>query len=248
MKKTSTVIAACFMGLMAQAQLIDDFSTAGLGEYTQTRILDNAISEANIAFSDATGSLGAAYGGTLNAAEQVVFLRTDYSLTVGNTLWVDVLFPTQASQMDFGIAVSATASPSSGADTRGTFNWAGVYVRPSQNAVRCTSSINGTVTTSAGVLTADETTVSKLFIQRVTSTQFILGYVNASAVSFTNATLNFTATDVGTAIGFYADLRATTDTLGMLDNLTISPIPEPSTLALCGMGFLGMIAVMRRKK
>ena len=86
MKKISAVIVACSVGMMSQAQLVDDFSTVGLGEYTQTRVLDNAISEANISFSDSTGSLGASYGGTLAAVEQVVLLRTDYSLTIDSTL------------------------------------------------------------------------------------------------------------------------------------------------------------------
>ncbi|HLP78206.1 MAG TPA: PEP-CTERM sorting domain-containing protein, partial [Candidatus Paceibacterota bacterium] len=231
----------------AQAQLIDDFS-GGLGAYTLTRILDNGIAEANVSFSAASGALVASYGGTLSQAEQVVFLRNDYSLSVGSRLTVDAAFPTQTSQMDFGIAVGATATPTGAAvgstDVRGGFNWAAVYIRPSQDAVRSTSAINGTVTTGSGILTAVETSVSKLFIERTSLTSFNLGYVDTSAVDHISQTVNFTATDVGTAIGFYADLRAPGGTLGSLDNLAV---PEPSSFALAGLGFAAF-GLFRRQR
>jgi hypothetical protein len=251
MKTTSLTIAACLAAAVAQAQLIDDFSVAGLGEYDRTRILDNGVAEANVSFADASGALVASYTGTLNQPEQLVFLRNDFSLAVGNRLLVDVLFPTQTSEMDFGIAVSATATPTAASagdtDTRDTFNWAGVYVRPNQNAVRSTSSINGAVVTATGILTADETSVSQLFIERNTDTLFTVGYYDTSATRFESRTVTFTTTDVGTAIGFYGDLRANGGSLGSLDNLRIVAIPEPSVLALAGIGLLGLIFRLRRK-
>ncbi len=252
MKKLTLIASACLLGVMAQAQLIDNFSGGSLGSYTLTRILDNGVAEANVSFSDASGALMASYGGTVNQAEQVVLLRNDFNLAVGNVLLVDVSFPTQTSQMDFGLAVSATGSPTgvgnpTPTDTRTTFNWAGVYARPSQNAVRAASSINGVLDTGTGVLTADETTVSQLFIERNSSTDFTLGYYNTSAARIVSRTVTFTATDVGTALGFYGDLRAVGGTLGSLDNLRITVIPEPSMAALLGLGVLGLIGRLRRK-
>jgi hypothetical protein len=252
MKKLSLITAVCLAGAVSQAQLIDSFSGGSLGSYTLTRILDNNVSVANVSFSDAGGVLSAAYGGTGNAAEQVVLLRNDFSLSIGSRLLVDVVFPTQTSEMDFGLAVSATATPSSvvnptPTDTRGTFNWAGVYVRPSQNAVRSTSSINGTVVTGTGVLTVDETLVSRLFIERTSATDFVLGYYNTSDVRVDSRTVTFTATDVGNAIGFYGDLRAVGGTLGSLDNLRIEVVPEPTSVALLGLGSLGLVFRWRRK-
>ncbi len=250
MKKISLIITACSMAVAAQAQVVDNFDTAGLGEYTVTRILDNAVSEANVSFSDGAGTLSASYGGTTAAAEQVVQLRNDFSLGVGKRLLVDVLFPTQTSQMDFGIAVSATATPSGAVvgttDTRATFNWAAVYVRPSQDAVRSTSSINGTVVTGTGVLSAGETTVSQLFIERTSLTDFTLGYYDTGAVRHDSRTATFTANDVGTAIGFYADLRAVGGSLGALDNLRIEDVPEPGSLSLLALGGIGALIVRRR--
>ena len=252
MKKLSLIMSACLMGMIAQAQLIDDFSGGSLGSYTLTRVLDNGVAEANVAFSDAGGSLMASYGGTISQPEQVVFLRSDFSLGIGNVLLVDVAFPAQSSQMDFGIAVSATATPGgvvnpTPTDTRTTFNWTGIYVRPSQNAVRAASSIGGVLDTGTGVLGADETTVGQLFIERNSATDFTLGYYDTSSVRYVSRTVSFGATDVGTAIGFYADLRAVNGTLGSLDNLRVAIIPEPSIAALLGFGMLGLISRLRRK-
>lgn len=252
MKKIGIIMIASLMTMGVQAQLIDSFSGVGLGAYTLTRILDNGVAEANVSFSDASGALVASYAGTINQAEQVVFLRNDFSLAVGNRLLVDVLFPTQTSDLDFGIAVSATATPNSVAnptltDTRSTFNWTAVYARPNQNAVRSASSINGTLVTATGVLTADETTVGQLFIERNSSTLFTLGYFDTSAVRHDSRTVTFTTSDVGTAIGFYGDLRAVGGTLGSLDNLRMELIPEPSTAALAGLGLLALIARRLRR-
>lgn len=251
MKKLGLVLSACLLSALAQGQLIDDFNVPGLGQYTQTRVLDNGISEANVSFSDASGSLVSSYGGTLNQPEQVLLLRNDFNLAVGNALLVDVLFLTQASQMDFGIAVSATNTPTSASiadtDTRDTFNWAAVYVRPSQDAVRATSSIGGAVTTGTGVLTVNETLVSYLFIERNSATDFTLGYIDNAANRIVSTSITFGATDVGTALGFYADLRAAGGSLGSLDNLTITAIPEPATGALLGLGVLALILARRRR-
>jgi hypothetical protein len=34
----------------------------------------------------------------------------------------------------------------------------------------------------------------------------------------------------------------------VLDNITITPVPEASTLALCGVGMLAFVGLRRRKK
>jgi hypothetical protein len=229
--------------------VVDDFNSPGLGEYTLTRVLDNGVAESNVSFSDTSGALVASYGGTINQPEQVLFLRNDATLGVGEKLVVDVAQAVSTSQMDFGIAVSATATPTgvsnpTPTDTRGLTNWLAVYVRPSQDSVRVTSSISGTVVTATGVLGSVETAVSKLFIERLSTTSFAVGYINTSAVSFTNTTVNFTATDVGSAIGFYGDLRAAGGVLGGLDNLRIIPEPTAGLLALIGIG--GLVSLRKR--
>ena len=184
----------------------------------------------------------------MNQPEQVVFLRDDATLGVGEKLLADVSMAALASQMDFGIAVSATKTPTAASagdtDVRDGFNWASVSVRPSQNAIRVNSSINGVVTTGSGVLATDEALVSRLFIERLSSTSYKVGYVNTSNVAANALTINFTTSDVGNAIGFYADLRAAGGTLGTLDNLRI--VPEPAAGMLGMLGLIGLVSLRKR--
>ena len=246
---TKQAFTCCLLGapiLSSQAAtLVDSFSDVPLTEYTQTRILDNGAATANVSFSAPSGALFASYAGSPNAPEQVVLLRNDFSLSIGQTLIVDVAQSTTTAQMDFGIAVSNTLTPTSivnggDTDTRDTFAFAAIYVRPSGNNIRSTFSNTATPVTANGVLVADETTVSKLWITRNTATEFALGYTDTSNVAFTSQTVNFTSSSsVGSAIGFYADLRAAGGTLGSLDNLMI--VPEPSTALLGGLSLLGLL-------
>lgn len=169
-------------------------------------------------------------------------------------LTVNVAMPDTSTQMDFGLAVSATATPpaavGANVSTRANFDWASISIRPSQTAIRANSSISGTVTTSAGVINGvDPTTVSQLFIQWNSADVFTLGYIDSSSVSHISETVTFANTStIGAAIGFYGDLRATGTSLGNFTDLTISPVPEPSTMAICGLGFAGLLAFKRLKR
>jgi hypothetical protein len=90
--------------------LVDDFGTAGLGDYTLSRVNDNN-GTAHISFSDAGGDLRAAYTGSPNAFEQVLLLRDDYTLLVGQSLLVDVAGSGAGWDRDLGIAVGYTETP-----------------------------------------------------------------------------------------------------------------------------------------
>jgi hypothetical protein len=236
--------------------IVDNFNTPGVGEYTLTRVLDNGVAVSNIAFSDASGALVPSYSGTPNAAEQVVFLRGDATLGVGEILAADVAQPTSTVEMDFGIAVSATASPAgvvdpTPTDVRGGFDWLSVSLRPSQNAIRVNIANGGSVITGSHVINSvDETTVSKLFIQRLTATTFNVGYTDTSLVDHIAnlSPISFTASNVGTAIGFYADMRSAgtgSTSLGSLDNLRI--VPEPATWLLGMLSVIGVAPLLKRR-
>jgi hypothetical protein len=82
--------------------LIDDFSVPGLPEYTLSRVND-ANGTSDLSFSDAGGDLRAAMTGT--AVEQVLLLRHDYTLNVGETLLADVTGAVAGWDRDLGIAV-----------------------------------------------------------------------------------------------------------------------------------------------
>lgn len=222
---------------------VDDFSAGGLGEYTRTRINDSAVAEQNVFFTEGASGLTASYTGTTSQPEQVVLLRNDRSLAVGEMVMVDVSMSTTSTQMDFGLAVSSVNNPTSASagdtDTRDTFDWASVSIRPSANEIRVNKSINGVVTTATGNITGvAETSVSKLLIERTSSTTFTVGYIDSGAVRHDSTPISFTGGNVGASIGFYADLRAVGGNLGTFDNLRIVEpnhlVPLPQTLTVDG--------------
>lgn len=237
----------------AATVVVDDFSGALSSQYVQTRVLDNGIAEANISFSTSGGALRSSYATstTLNQAEQVVLLRDDYSLAVGEMLTVDVSMAGVSSQYDFGIVVANTETPTAATvgntDTRKTMQFAVSMIRPSDNSVR-SFYYDGSLPTSLGsndaVLTADENTVAKLWIKRNTSSSISMGYTNNLGADFTSRTVTSFGSGVGTAIGFYTDLRTNGATFGTFDNLTI--VPEPSSAALAGLAALGLMFRRRR--
>jgi hypothetical protein len=249
-QKISVLIMACSIGVAAQAQLIDDFS-GSLTAYTLSKVLDNnTVSQ--ISFSDASGALQANYGSTgTAAAEQVLFLRGDYSLSVGYMLRADVNY-TLAGSQDLGIALATTATPFSlgdgvGGDVR--TNYILAAIRSTANHVIGTG-IDGASGHTGFAIDPQEqaggTTIG-LYIARTSATTFDIGY-NKGAGDVFLRTLTVTDSTIGNAVGFYADMR-TAGTIGTLDNLRIDLIPEPTTMAFCGLGgFLGLIVWLRRKK
>jgi hypothetical protein len=256
MKTITAAILCCSVGLAAQAQIIDTL-TGSLSRYTDTTVLDNSSGAGlGVSFTDTASGLQANYSGTGTSAEQAVFLAPISSFNtmfvVGDTLLVNVATPASGTAMDFGLAVAATATPTAASsgnayNSRGAFDWASISVRPSQSAIRVNTSVSGTVTTGANVAGVGTTAnISELFINWVSANSFQLGYVS-NGVSVVDATVNFASTSTaGAAIGFYGDLRATGTSLGTLSNLTI--VPEPSTIALCGVGAVGLVGFIRRRK
>jgi hypothetical protein len=259
MKKISVLIMACSMGVAAQAQIIDPL-TGSLGGYTTTMVLENSLGAGQgVSFSSSASGLQANYVGTGTTAEQALFWApaSSFSTTfaVGDRLTVNVAIPVSTTQMDLGLAIAAAtpvaASSGNSWNSRILFDWASVSVRPNQNSIRANSSISGTLVTANGVIASvNPTTVSQLFIDWVSADVFTLGYIDTSSVQHVSETVTFAGSStIGTEIGFYSDLRATGTSLSALSNLTISPIPEPTTMALCGLGgFFGLVAWMRRKK
>ncbi len=262
MKKVGALIAVCSMGLAVQAQLIDTL-TGSLGGYTDTPVLDNSLGAGQgVSFTSSASGLQNNYVGTGTTAEQALFWTpaSSFSTTfaVGSMLTVNVAVPngTQSGSVteDFGLAIAAAspvaASAGNSWNSRTAFDWASISVRPPQSSIRANSSISGTLVTGNGVLSSvGSSTVSQLFIQWVSADVFTLGYIDTSAVQHISETITFAgASTIGTEIGFYGDLRATGQSLSSFSNLAISPIPEPSTLAMCGMGLAGLFVGLRRKK
>ncbi len=262
MKKISVLIMVCSMGVAAQAQVIDTFNNTSLSPYTQTIILQNGASS-GIVFSDATGALTESKAsGT--SPEQVLFLRNDYSLTVGQMLSISAVgLITNTGYSDFGIAIASQVNPvptvwtSGNAQSRS--NYVAIYVK-GQTANLGTIGFDGTVQqySNSGLLAGGVggngvfSTIAGLYISEPSAGVFDVGYISTGGTYTFEHEYTFTGaypgdTAIGTAIGIFADVRAVTS-YGSLENLTLSPIPEPGTMALCGLGgLLGLAGWMRRK-
>ena len=263
MKKISVLIMACSMGVAAQAQVIDPL-TGSVAGYTTTPVLENSLGTgAGISFTGSASGLQDNFTGSPNDPEQGLFWApaSSFSTTfaVGDRLTVNVAVPTMTINNslteDFGLAIAAATPIAAGSgnsyNSRTLFDWASISVRPIQQSIRANSSISGILVTSANVISGvPSANVSQLYIDWVSADVFTMGYIDTSAVQHVSETITFAGTStIGTEIGFYGDLRVAGQSIGSFTGLAISPIPEPTTMALCGLGgLLGLVAWMRRKK
>ena len=234
----------------ARAQLIDAFGDTSLAEYTRSVVLEQSGTNA-ISFASPSGALQVTKDPD-SGAEQVLFLRGDYSLGVGQVLRIDTAAPQIATYADFGIVVSALVDPPDAVWTSGTAdaraNYINVYVK-GQFATIGYVGFDGTtnIGSSSGVTPVPSyANVTGLFINRPSLNTFNLGYTTAGGETVLRS-FTIANTAIGTALGFYADLRATS-TFGTLDNLRLEPIPEPSVAALFGFGILASILGLHGRK
>jgi hypothetical protein len=256
--RAGVVIMACLIGATARAQLIDDFSSAATtNNYNRTIILaQNADGPMDLSITNGAIQVWRTYSSG-NTPQQDVFLRGDYSLGVGQTLRVDtlnVLGTNWSYNSDFGITVAAQTNPLAavyqGANVDVRSNEISMYIKPGSAEVGLAAfdghvqlySVHNTIPTGY-------TNITGLWITRTSAHVFDVGYTTTTDITY-RAGLTFTNGSlgddlVGSALGLYADVRATGYSPAWLDNLRI--IPEPSTVALIGMG-LGCGAMLLRRK
>jgi hypothetical protein len=260
MKKISVILLACSMGVVAQAQDIDTLNNTDLSPYTLTPVLYSGSSipaTTTISFSDTSGALQAT-ASSYNDIEQALFLRSDYSLTVGETLSVTLASWTGTSQ-DFGLCVASTATPAAASatsnplgNTRTTLSYAFIGIRGGANHLVASGFDGATSISTAQYQPGGTQQPATLFITETALNTFTFGAISTGVLTNNGVCdlMNYTFVNnpgVGDAIGFYVDMRAA-NTIGSMNDLTIS-VPEPTAMALCGLGgFLGLVGWMRRKK
>jgi hypothetical protein len=164
-------------------------------------------------------------------------------------LMADVNWSLGTSQ-DLGIAVASTSTPTSIAsgvsgDTRKNFSYEYIGIRGDSWHV-ISSGFDGATTIPTSQFQPGTGTTVGLFIARTSAQTFDFGY-NQGAGNVVLSSFTFTNSDIGNAIGFYTDMRAN-NSVGTLDNLRLAAVPEPSTLALCGLAFAGFFYFIRHKK
>jgi len=255
MKKISALILASSIGLAAQAQLIDTLTGSSLNDsYTLTPVLYSGSSTPDttaVSFAPTVNGLQVT-GSSYNDIEQALFLQSDYSLSVGETLSVNVNYVAGGSQ-DFGLAIASTATPPAAStnplgNTRTSLSYAFIGIRTASWHV-ISSGFDGATPIATTQSQPGSGTTAELFITETALNTFQMGYettsVNGGAPTILTTDTFVNNAGVGSAIGFYTDVRAN-GTMANFTNLQITP--EPSTLALCGMGLAGMFGVMSRKK
>jgi len=251
--------AAGVGGFSAQvsAALIDDMNDTSLAEYTLTKVLDQGAGTSNISFASPSGSLLVGSSGT-TGAEQVLLLRDDASLAVGDMLLADVTGTWANWDRDIGIAVGFTKTPTglgdpAAGDVRTTYvevsaranNQIVAFAR--NGAANLTSGQEFAGTTYGGVSFSVANPIS-LYIARLATNTFEVGWIQGSTrhaiTANGTAIMPYTITDAnvpGAAVGFYADVRANLASSPVgLDNLRTIPIPEPSALALLAAALVPM--------
>jgi hypothetical protein len=260
-------VATQAQSVLPGASIIDLLNgTQSSPAYTPYLILDNSHGAGNsVAFSESSSGLQAAFSGTVNDPEQALYLApaAGFSTTfaVGDTLVVNTAVPNTGSlagPLDFGLAISdANPTAATAANTgngtwssRTSFDWASISLRPNQNAIRVNYSISGVLTTGNYIVTPPTggvAGVEGLYISWNSADSFAVGYINSSGTQVQDTVLPSFASSstIGTDIGFYSDIRTSGNQIGDFSDLAI--VPEPCTLALCGMGLAGLIARKWRK-
>jgi len=259
LKKIGVILAACSLGLIAQAQLIDDFSSAAsLANYNQTIVLAQSANPAAVfgIASSPADTFQVSQAAWTAGAQQQVFLRNDgWSLSPGQVLRVDLVMPyTNSVYSDFGLALMATATPTAAVWTSGTadvrYNLLDLYVKGQFGTIgyRASNPSNVQLYSSSGISPVGGLlAVTGLWISRPSATAFTVGYTE-SGVDTVLVAMTGIDSAVGNALGFYSDVRANTS-YGYFDNLRLEVIPEPTSLALCGLGgILGLVGWVRRRK
>jgi hypothetical protein len=239
--------------------LIDDFSDTSLSEYTLTKVLDQNAGTSNVSFSSPSGALQSASAGT-TGAEQVLFLRDDVSLGVGEKLVADVSGNNANWDRDLGIAVGYTKSPTGlGDPAAGDVRTSYVEVSYRANSQVVSFARNGATNLTSGQEFSGTTYggqsfsgyVDQIYIARLTANTFEVGWVDGGVQHvLTNngaAFSPYTITDTnvpGAAVGFYTDMRADLAASPVqLDNLRIELIPEPASL-----GALALAGLVQRRR
>jgi hypothetical protein len=259
MKKISLLTIAFLTSLTIQATVVDTLTSGSVAPYTTTIILaQNGDGPMTLASSGSGLQVSRVFSSG-GAAQQDLFLRNDFSLSVGNTLSVSLgSLGTSAFNADFGIAIGSQVNPVSASPwVSGTLstrsNFLAVYVKPGSSQVGSVG-FNGLVqlaTPGIGVNTPGAgvySTINGLWITETAANIFSLGYTTPSGDVTLSSGITFTGASVDNSIGFYADLRATGSSPVNLLNLSITPAPEPSTLAMFGLGFAGLVVAIRRRK
>ncbi len=227
------------------ATLIDNFSSGNLSAYTQYTVNDTTT-DRGTTFST-TGNGNVTVTSTNSGPEQVLFVKPGTALQVGETMTLTGTFASSIAAVDdFGLAIGT--SPITGlaggatGDVRNSQSFVEISFRnstPRVNALQVTTGSTAFNSVGSANGAATSSTLTGLYIARMSSTDYQVGYLTAGGSTLLTTYTYATPTDLGATVGFWVDLRAGGS--ASIDNAVISVIPEPSAALLGGLGALGLL-------
>jgi len=237
----ATATALLAVGSMtANAALIDDFDTPGLGEYTFSKVLDQGDGTTNVSFTDAAGTIDVTSTGT-SGAEQVLLLRSDAPLEQGREIQISA--PTTFNNRDFGLAIGQ-AHPDLGNGVAGD-NRAGFdHVFMAWRNLTQLNSRGFAGGADVGLGQEFGVNAEALFIARLENDDIEMGWYDGGTRNVSR-TITPPNLDIFSHVGFYADLRGDGEGFAGADNF--ANVPEPASIALACLSVFGMAAIRRRK-
>jgi PEP-CTERM motif len=260
MKKISITLLACMASVAVQAQtgFTDSLINDATLNYSWTPLLyaGGSPTSTSITFASGASGLGVSVSGFSGTAIQgVYFNTTGANLPIGDMLTISVNWVSTGAN-DFGIAVGSSPNPTAAdgttTDTRDQADYLYAGIRQNNGSGNAHVAASGTDGSAGqfGLLQAQNlaTPVISLAIARTSASAFDIYYDMGSGYTLLGTDTFTTSATVGTTIGFYADVRGNgTPQLGDLASLAVVSIPEPSALALCGLGLVGLLGWKRRK-
>ncbi|MGA2060543.1 MAG: PEP-CTERM sorting domain-containing protein [Thermoguttaceae bacterium] len=257
----------CVLGLgVSSAYAVayyDDFSSGSLAAYNQVWLLSNDAQGATCGASASTGQFYTTRtgAGSINGsnAQQMEWLANS-SLDVGEILRANVsLGQTAGLYFDLGICVNYSQTPNSltppatGGVRQDEIS---VYLKDSTGNIGYYAADGSSGTTqiasNSGAITGSMppwSSITGLWIARTSATTFYLGYTNTVSGDTLLTTVTVTNTNIGNAIGIYADSRTAGTSPEYVDNLSVStnPVPEPATITMLVFGIAGMGLWLRKR-
>lgn len=231
------------LGSFAHGAVIDDFSSGDLSNYTATTILDNGGIGSNIYNYEVVGGALQLNTTSFDNIEQIAFIRNGLTLGVGQEVSADF---SHTGNRSIGLFVGGSAPISANpGGAAGRFDTRSDFLIAYANNTTTAESRGYDGSTLLSFETGPATGYESLFIARIATNTFEVGYYSAG-VRNVISTRTPTTPNSAEFVGFYNDARVA-GVLGTIDNLRVTAIPEPGSLACLGLGTV-LLGLHRRKR